>query len=123
VSALTQGAADPGQAAQRIAESSDYLGQVIAGFAGGGSGVALPRVTQPEAARHLKALDAIYTDLSASVRRAVAAAPALPSAQSAARSIAMDARDIAAGAAPSAGLAAGLLVWAPLVLLAADCRC
>jgi len=62
--------------------------------------VALPRVTQPEAARHLKALDAIYTDLSASVRRAVAAAPALPSAQSAARSIAMDARDIAAGAAP-----------------------
>ncbi|HXO15598.1 MAG TPA: hypothetical protein VN835_04595, partial [Steroidobacteraceae bacterium] len=29
VTALTQGAADPGQAAQRIAESSDYLGEVI----------------------------------------------------------------------------------------------
>jgi twitching motility protein PilJ len=119
VTALTQGAADPGQAAQRIAESSDYLGQVISGFAGGGSGLALPRVTAPETAKHLKALDAIYTDLSASVRRAVAAAPALPSAQSAARSIAMDARDIAAAAAPSASPAAGMLVWAPLVLLAA----
>jgi twitching motility protein PilJ len=118
VTALTQGAADPGQAAQRIAESGDYLGQVISGFAGGGSGVALPRVTQPEAARHLKALDAIYTDLSASVRRAVAAAPALPSAQSAARAIAMDARDIAA-TAPSTSPVAGMLVWAPLVLLAA----
>ena len=118
VTALTQGAADPGQTAKRIAESSDYLGQVISGFAGGGSGLALPRVTQPEAAKHLKALEAIYTDLSASVRRAVAAAPALPSAQSAARAIAMDARDIAA-AAPSTGPAAGMLGWAPLVLLAA----
>ena len=119
VSALTQGAADPGQAAQRIAQSSDYLGQVISGFAGGGSGLALPRVTAPESAKHLKALDAIYTDLSASVRRAVAAAPALPAAQTAARAIAMDARDMA-GAAPSAIPAgAGLLVWAPLVLLVA----
>ncbi len=118
VTALTQGAAEPGQAAQRIAQSSDYLGQVISGFAGGGSGLALPRVTAPDAAKHLKALDAIYTDLSASVRRAVAAAPALPSAQSAARSIAMDARDIAA-AAPAASPVAGLLVWVPLVLLAA----
>jgi twitching motility protein PilJ len=119
VSALTQGAADPGQVAQRIAEGSDYLGQVLSGFAGGGSGAALPRVTQPEAAKHLKALDAIYTDLSASVRRAVAAAPALPAAQSAARAIAMDARDIAAAAAPATSPAAGMLVWAPLVLLAA----
>jgi len=119
VTALTRGAADPGQAAQRIAESSDYLGQVIAGFAGAGSGLALPRVTAPEAVKHLKALDAIFADLSASVRRAVAAAPALPAAQSAARAIAMDARDIAAAAAPSATPAAAVLVWAPLLLLAA----
>jgi len=82
VTALTQGAADPGQAAQRIAESSDYLGQVISGFAGGNPGLALPRVTAPEAAKHLKALDAIYTDLNATVRRAVAAAPAPRSARS-----------------------------------------
>jgi twitching motility protein PilJ len=118
VTALTLGATDPGQAAQRIAESSDYLGQVISGFAGGNPGLALPRVTAPEAAKHLKALDAIYTDLSATVRRAVAAAPALPAAQSAARAIAMDARDIAA-AAPTAPVSASMLVWAPLLLLAA----
>jgi len=117
VTALTQGSADPGQVAQRIAESSDYLGQVIAGFAGAGPGLALPRVTQPEAAKRLKALDATYTDLSASVRRAVAAAPALPAAQSAARAIAMDARDMGA-AAPSTPTAA-VLVWTPLVLLVA----
>jgi len=117
VTALTLGATDPGPAAQRIAESSDYLGQVISGFAGGNPGLALPRVTAPEAAKHLKALDALYTDLNATVRRAVAAAPALPAAQTAARAIAMDARDMA-GAAPSA-VPAGLLVWAPLVLLVA----
>ncbi len=118
VTALTQGAADPGQAAQRIAESSDYLGEVISGFAGGNPGLTLPRVTAPEAAKHLKALAAVYTDLNAAVRRAVAAAPALPAAQTAARAIAMDARDIAA-AAPPAPAAAGMLVWAPLLLLAA----
>src|SRR5438552_2490393 len=78
-----------------------------------------PRVIAPEAVKHLKALDAIFADLSASVRRAVAAAPALPAAQSAARAIAMDARDIAAAAAPSATPAAAVLVWAPLLLLAA----
>ncbi len=126
VTALTQGAADPGQAAQRIAESaqriaesSDYLGQVISGFAGGSSGLALPRVTQPEAAKHLKALDAVYTELSATVHRAVAAAPALPAAQTAARAIAMDARDIAAAAPSATPVAAGLLTWAPLLLLVA----
>ena len=118
VSALTQGAAEPGQAAQRIAESSDYLGEVISGFAGGNAGLALPRVTAPEAAKHLKALQALYTDLAATVRRAVAAAPALPAAQTAARAITLDARDIAA-AAPAAPAGAGMLVWAPLLLLAA----
>ncbi len=119
VTALTQGATDPAQAAQRIAESSDYLGQVISGFAGGNPSLALPRVTAPEAVKHVQALDAIYTDLSATVRRAVAAAPALPAAQSAARAIAMDARDMAGAALPVTAAGAGMLVWAPLVLLAA----
>src|SRR5205823_1303985 len=65
VSTLTQGTGDAGQAAQRIAEGSDYLGQVITGLMGGNSALALPRVTAPEPARHLKALDGIYTGLSA----------------------------------------------------------
>ena len=117
VTALTQGTGDAGQAAQRIAEGSDYLGQVITGLMGGNSALALPRVTAPEPARHLKALDGIYTDLSAAVRRAVAAAPALPAARTASRAIEMDARELAGTASPAA--VGGVLAWAPLVLLAA----
>ncbi|HXW73837.1 MAG TPA: methyl-accepting chemotaxis protein [Steroidobacteraceae bacterium] len=122
VTALTQGAADPVQAAQRIAEASDYLGQVISGFAGGSSALALPHVTSPEGAKHLKALDTVYSQLTAAVKRAVAAAPALPAAQTAARAIVADARDLAAGAAvPAAptGPLATLLHWLPLALLTA----
>ncbi|TLY56152.1 MAG: methyl-accepting chemotaxis protein [Gammaproteobacteria bacterium] len=117
VSTLTQGTGDAGQAAQRIAEGSDYLGQVITGLMGGNSALALPRVTAPEPARHLKALDGIYTDLSAAVRRAVAAAPALPAARTASRAIEMDARELAGTASPAA--VGGVLAWAPLMLLAA----
>jgi twitching motility protein PilJ len=122
VTALTQGTTDPAQAAQRIAESSEYLGQVISGFAGGSSALALPHVTTPESIKHLKNLDSMYSDLAAAVKRAVAAAPALPAAQTAAHAIVADARDLAGSAAPSAAPASsvrGLLKWLPLVLLAA----
>jgi twitching motility protein PilJ len=121
VTALTQGAADPAQAAQRIAESSEYLGQVITGFAGGSAALALPHVTAPESARHLKSLDSIYGELAGAVKRAVAAAPALPAAQTAARALVADARELAASA-PAARTSAGtaaLVKWLPLVLLAA----
>jgi twitching motility protein PilJ len=122
VAALTSGAGDPAQTAQRIAESSEYMGQVISGFTGGNVALSLPHVTQPEAVRHLKALDGLYAQLASAVRRAVAAAPALPAAQTAARAIAMDARELAATAAAGTGagpLPAGILTWAPLLLLAA----
>jgi hypothetical protein len=102
VAALTQGSADPGQAAQHIAESTDYLGQVISAFAGGASAIALPKVTAPESARFLKALDGTYGELNAAVKRAVGAAPALPAAQTAARAIVADARDLAAASAAPA---------------------
>jgi twitching motility protein PilJ len=115
VTALNQGAT-PG-AAQRIAESTDYLGQVISGLAGGNSTLELPHVTTPDGAKHLKALDEIYTDLSTSVRRAVTAAPALPAAQSAARAIAADAADLAGDAAPARSARGSFLAWVPLALL------
>jgi twitching motility protein PilJ len=117
ITALTQGTA-PAHAAQQIAENSDYLGQVISGLAGGSSSLALPHVTAPDAAKHLKALDAIYTELSASVRRAVAAAPAVPAAQTAARAIAADARELAAPPATGATTVRNpLLAWLPLALI------
>ena len=122
VAALTQGEADPGQAAQHIAESTDYLGQVISAFAGGASAIALPKVTAPDSAKHLKVLDSLYADLNAAVKRAVGAAPALPAAQTAARAIVADARDLAsASAAPASATpaAAGFARFLPLVLLGA----
>jgi twitching motility protein PilJ len=121
VTALTQGTSDPAQAAQRIAESSEYLGQVISGLAGASSTLGLPHVTAPEPARHLKSLDSIYSELAGAVKRAVAAAPALSAGQTAAHAIVADARDLASSAAPQATQAgpAGLLKWLPLLLLGA----
>ena len=121
VTALAAGAANPSQAAQRLAESADYLGQVIQALQGANVGLGLPRVTGPEATKHLQALDSLYTNLNGAVRRAVAAAPALPSAQLAARAITADARALAAAAAATSGEGASpgagkLLAWAPLAL-------
>ncbi len=118
VSALTPGAADPAQAAQRIAESSDYLGQVISALAGGTSALQLPKVSTPEGLKHLKNMDSAYQELAATVKRAVAAAPALPAAQNAAHAIAADARDLAATQpAPAAAAAPGPGAYQPLLLL------
>jgi len=121
VTALTQGGADAGPAAQRIAESSDYLAQVIAALAGAPSALALPKVATPEGLKHLKNLDSTYQELAAAVKRAVAAAPALPAAQAAAHAIVADARDLAAAtpAAAPAAPASSLTTYLPLLLLGA----
>jgi twitching motility protein PilJ len=95
VAALASGGAT-NQAAQRLAESNDYLGQVIQGLQGTNTGLVLPKVpASPETDKRLKALDTIYTDINSAVRRAVTAAPALPAAQTAARDIMTDARALA----------------------------
>ena len=98
VVALASGGAT-NQAAQRLAESNDYLGQVIQGLQGANTGFALPKVPPgADSDKRLKALDTLYTDLNSAVRRAVTAAPALPAAQTAARDITADARAIATAA-------------------------
>jgi twitching motility protein PilJ len=121
VTALAAGAANPSQAAQRLAESADYLGQVIRGLQGSNTGLGLPRVTGSEAEKRLRSLNALYTQLNSAVRSAVAAAPAVPAAQAAARGITIDARALAAdatagGASPVSGK---LPSWAPLALTSA----
>jgi twitching motility protein PilJ len=123
VTALAAGGANPTRAAQRLAESADYLGQVIQGLQGANTGLALPRVTGPEAEKRLKALDTLYTDLNGAVRRAVAAAPALPAAQTAARDIIADARALATAGTTAASNAtpaatSRVPIWAPLALMA-----
>ena len=111
------------QTAQRLAESSDYLGQVIQGLQSGNSSLALPKVTPgPDSEKHLKALDTDYTDLKSAVRRAVNAASALPAAQAAARDVTADARAIAVAAKAAsepAEVASKLPPWVPGGLLAA----
>ena len=54
VDALATGAANPSQAAQRLAESSDYLGQVIKGFQGTDTGLGLPKATGADAQQRLQ---------------------------------------------------------------------
>jgi twitching motility protein PilJ len=122
VTGLASGAANPSQAAQRLAESADYLGQVIQGLQGNNTGLGLPRMTGPDAEKRLKTLDSLYTTLNAAVRKAVAAAPALPDAQAAARAVKTDARVLAAGLAnpvDSAESTSGLPSWLPLALVGA----
>src|SRR3569833_2795208 len=105
VAALAAGAGNPNQIAQRLAESADYLGQVIQGLMGTSPSAGLPRLTGADAEKRLKTLDNLYTELNAAVRRAVAAAPALPAAQIAARAVTTDARALAAEGVTTAPVA------------------
>jgi twitching motility protein PilJ len=116
VNALATGAANPSQAAQRLAESSDYLGQVIKGFQGTDTGLGLPKATGADAQQRLKVVDGLYNDLGAVVRRAVNAAPALPAAQGAARSVTEDARALATTAGRG-GFDSGQVAQNPLTYL------
>jgi twitching motility protein PilJ len=119
VMALASGGAT-NQAAQRLAESNDYLGQVIQGLQGANTGLSLPKVPPgPDTEKRLKALDTLYTDLNSAVRRAVTAAPALPAAQAAARDVTTDARAIANAvkAAEPVPTASKVPAWLPGALL------
>jgi twitching motility protein PilJ len=106
VASLATGAANPSQAAQRLAESSDYIGQVIKGFQGTDTGLGLPKATGAQAAARLQTINSLYGDLSAAVRSAVNAAPTLPAAQAAARTVTDEARALAITAARAAPVAA-----------------
>ncbi len=119
VTALATGAANPSQAAQRLAESSDYLGQVIKGFQGTDTGLGLPKATGAEAQQRLQVVNGLYNDLGATVRRAVNAAPALPAAQAAAKSVTEDARALATSAEGSSTAQRNSLIWVPIALAAA----
>jgi len=121
VAALAAGGAT-NQTAQRLAESNDYLGQVIQGLQGANTGLVLPKVPAgPDTDKRLKALDTIYSDLRSAVRRAVTAAPGLPAAQAAARDVITDARALAIAEKAAEPTAAESKVpgWVPGVLAAA----
>ncbi len=123
VATLAEGSGNAGQAAQRLAESAAYLGQVIQGLEGTNTGLGLPHITGADAEKRLKTLEGIYAQLNAAVRRAVAAAPALPQAQAAARAVTADGRALATAFAPgsdaSAATSSALPAWLPVSLVVA----
>jgi hypothetical protein len=84
---LASGVSDAAPAAQRLADSLEFLNQVIRGLSGEESGLALTRVTGAEAEQRLKNVVARNQQYGASVRKAIGAAEVLSKAQTAARAL------------------------------------
>jgi twitching motility protein PilJ len=93
---LASGVSDAAPAAQRLADSLEFLNQVMRGLSGEESGLALTRVTGAEAEQRLKTVVARNQQYGNSVRKAIAAAEALSKAQAAARALPGAATSLAA---------------------------
>jgi len=84
---LASGVSDAAPAAQHLADSLEFLNQVVRGLSGEESGLALTRVTGPDAEQRLKTVVARNQQYGNSVRKAIGAAEALSKAQTAARTL------------------------------------
>jgi twitching motility protein PilJ len=116
LAALTAGAGDPADTAQRLAESADYLGRVLRGLAGQDPGLGIPRATGAAESR-LRTVQALFEEIDDRTRGAISAAQALVPVQAAAGEMDRAAQALAARAATLDGgsnLLGGIL---PLVLL------
>ncbi len=84
---LASGVSDAAPAAQRLADSLEFLNQVMRGLSGEESGLALTRVSGVDAELRLKNVVGRNQQYGNSVRKAIAAAEALSKAQAAARTL------------------------------------
>jgi twitching motility protein PilJ len=84
---LASGVSDAAPAAQRLADSLEFLSQVMRGLSGEESGLALSKVTGADAEQRLKTVVARNQQYGNSVRKAIGAAEALSKAQAAARTL------------------------------------
>ncbi len=84
---LASGVSDAAPAAQRLADSLEFLGQVMRGLSGEESGLALAKVTGADAETRLKTVVTRNQQYGNSVRKAIGAAQALSRAQAAARTL------------------------------------
>jgi twitching motility protein PilJ len=84
---LASGVSDAAPAAQRLADSLEFLGQVMRGLSGEESGLALAKVTGADAEQRLKTVVTRNQQYGNSVRKAIGAAQALSRAQAAARTL------------------------------------
>ncbi len=87
VNGLATGVSDAAPAAQRLADSLEFLNQVVRGLAGEESGLALTRVTGADAEQKLRLVQQRNQQFAAAVRKAIGAAEALSKAQAAARAL------------------------------------
>jgi twitching motility protein PilJ len=106
---LASGVSDAAPAAQRLADSLEFLNQVMRGLSGEESGLALPRVSGADAEQRLKAVVARNQQYGNTVRKAIGAAETLSKAQAAARTLPALASSLAAemGEAPAPRADAG----------------
>jgi len=84
---LASGVSDAGPSAQRLADSLEFLNQVIRGLSGEESGIAIQKVTGADPEQRLKTVVQRNQQYAGSVRKAIGAADALAKAQSAARAL------------------------------------
>jgi len=117
---LAAGVSDAAPSAQRLADSLEFLNQVMRGLSGEESGLALTRVSGAEAEQRLKAVVARNQQYGSSVRKAIGAAEALSKAQTAARALPAVAGGLAAelgdGSATRVDSGAGYKIWILLLL-------
>jgi twitching motility protein PilJ len=111
---LSSGVNDAGPSAQRLADSLEFLNQVIRGLSGEESGIAIQRVTGADPEQRLKTLVQRNQQYANSVRKAIGAADALAKAQTAARGLPALANTLATqlgSAAPRVETGGGYKIW------------
>jgi twitching motility protein PilJ len=122
---LGAGVSDAAPSAQRLADSLEFLNQVIRALSGEESGIPIQRVTGADPEQRLKTVVQRNQQYSASVRKAIGVADALSKAQAAARTLPSLANTLAtqlAGTSPRdegggfKGLILALLVVTVLLL-------
>ncbi|HEY0746261.1 MAG TPA: methyl-accepting chemotaxis protein [Steroidobacteraceae bacterium] len=84
---LGAGVSDAAPSAQRLADSLEFLNQVIRALSGEESGIPIQRVTGADPEQRLKTVVQRNQQYTASVRKAIGAAEALSKAQAAARTL------------------------------------
>ncbi len=84
---LSSGVSDAGPSAQRLADSLEFLNQVIRGLSGEESGIAIQKVTGADPEQRLKTVVQRNQQYTSSVRKAIGAAEPLAKAQAAARTL------------------------------------
>jgi twitching motility protein PilJ len=119
---LGSGVSDAGPTAQRLADSLEFLNQVIRGLSGEESGIAIQKVTGADPEQRLKTVVQRNQQYSSSVRKAIGVADLLAKAQTAARALPALANSLTtelASAAPRAETGGGYKGWILSALLLA----